>query len=228
MTVDGIVLVHGSNLSALCWDPVVDHLDAATVAVDLPGRGCRPADILGVALGDCVEAVVETSSAAGFSRIALVGHSLGGVVISEALLRHPGLVAELIYVGALVPAPGESASDIMFGADLPAGEERMPTEDRAKVFFANDMTDEQWLGVWNQFVPESPTLWNARLSGRPTGVPMTYISLIDDIGVPPDLALRMIANIGGQVDHRVLQAGHIAMVTKPRELAEVINDVVNC
>lgn len=36
----------------------------------------------------------------------------------------------------------------------------------------------------------------------------------------------MIANLGPDVDHRVLSAGHIVMVTKPRELAEIINDVV--
>ena len=37
----------------------------------------------------------------------------------------------------------------------------------------------------------------------------------------------MIANIGTEVDHRVLSAGHIVMVTKPRELAEIINEVAN-
>lgn len=184
--------------------------------------------IVDVALGDCVDAVIDSADEAGFVRFALVGHSLGGVVTSETLLRHPGRVAKLVYVAALVPAAGESASEIVFGDDLPPDEARMPTEDRAKLFFANDMTDEQWLGVWDQFVPESATLWNARLSGCPTGVPMAYISLLDDIGVPPDLARQMIANLGCDVEHRVLDAGHIAMVTKPRELAEIINDLVNC
>ena len=50
--------------------------------------------------------------------------------------------------------------------------------------------------------------------------------MTDDVGVPPALAKQMIANLGADVDHRVLSAGHIAMVTKPRELAAVINDVV--
>ena len=228
MNVDGIVLVHGSNLSAACWDPVVEHLDTPAVAVDLPGRGSRPTDILAVTLDACVEAVIDAADQARLDRFALVGHSLGGVVITEAAWRYAARVARLIYVGALVPAPRESAADILFGGDLPEAAPRMTTEDRAKMFFANDMTHDQWGEVWQQFVPESPRLWNARLSGYPDDVPMTYVSMANDIGVPPELAQRMIANLGAQVDHRVLSAGHIVMMTKPHELAREINAAVSC
>jgi len=161
------------------------------------------------------------------ARFLLVGHSLGGVVITETTWRHPDRVAGLIYVAGLVPASEESPASVIFGDDLPAEEPRMPTEERAQLFFANDMTDEQWVEVWKQFVPESARLWNARLCGYPRGVPVTYVSLTDDVGVPPELAEQMIANIGTEVDHRVLSAGHIVMVTKPRELAEIINEVAH-
>jgi pimeloyl-ACP methyl ester carboxylesterase len=226
--VDGFVLVHGSNLSVQCWDRVVEHVDAATVAVNLPGRGSRAAEILTLTLDDCVTAVIDSADKAGFTRFGLVGHSLGGVTITETAWRHPDRVAQLVYVGALVPAPGASAASIMFGSDLPADAPLIPTEERAKMFFANDMTAEQWAVVWQQFVPESAVLWNARLSGYPADVPMTFVSLTDDVGVPPELARQMIVNLGGRVDHRALSAGHLVMVTKPRELAEVINDIVNC
>ena len=90
------------------------------------------------------------------------------------------------------------------------------------------MTEAQWADVWNQFVPESPLLWNARLSGVPDCVPVTFVSMAEDVGVPLGLAKQMIANLGVEVDHRVLSAGHIVMVTRPRELAQVINEFVNC
>ncbi len=64
------------------------------------------------------------------------------------------------------------------------------------------------------------------MTGYPSGIPITYVSMTDDVGVPPALAKQMIANLGADVDHRVLSAGHIVMVTKPRELAAIINDVV--
>ena len=228
MTVDGVVLVHGSNLSAACWDSVVERLAVPAVAVDLPGRGSRPADILTVTLDDCVKAVADAVEQAGMGRFVLVGHSLGGVVITEAALWFAARVAGLVYVAALVPAPGASAAGVVFGEDLPPGEPRVATKERAKIFFANDMTDEQWAVVWGQFVPESPHLWNARLSGYPDGVPVTYVSMTDDVGVPPELARQMIANLGGAVEHRVISAGHIVMATRPEELANAINDVIGC
>lgn len=227
MTADGIVLVHGSNLSAACWNSVVPHLAAPTVAADLPGRGSRPADILTVTLDQCVEAVVDSARRAGFGEFALVGHSLGGVVITEAASRHPTLVSKLVYVGALVPAEGGSAAEVIFGEDLPTAKPQTATENRARFFFANDMTDEQWTTLWRQFVPESPLLWNARLHGYPRRMPVTYLSMTEDVGVPPVLVEQMIANVGVDVRHQVLQAGHMVMVTQPQDLANAINFATN-
>lgn len=93
---------------------------------------------------------------------------------------------------------------------------------------ANDMTDEQWRAHWKTIVPEPAAIWNARLSGYPVGVPITYISMADDLGATPELTRRSMANLGADVDHRVVQGGHLVMLTKPRELAEIINDLVNC
>ncbi len=228
MTGDGVVLVHGSNLSAACWEPMVEHLTPPVVAPDLPGRRSRQCDVLVVTLDHCVDVVIESADQAGFTDFVLVGHSLGGVVITEVAARVPERIVGLVYVGGLIPAQGQSAAGVVFGEDLLATVPRVTTEERAKLFFANDMTDEQWSEVWQQFVPEAPLLWNARLSGYPDRVPVTYISLTEDVGVPPALAAQMIGNIGTAVDHRMLSCGHIAMVTKPRELAAIINDVVNC
>jgi pimeloyl-ACP methyl ester carboxylesterase len=226
MSVDGVVLVHGSNLSASCWDQVLEHLTTPAVAADLPGRGSRPADITAVTLDDCVQSVIDSADRAALNRFVLVGHSLGAVTITEIASRFPERVAELVYVGGLVPGSGSSAAAVLFGDDLPAGEPRTTTEERARMFFANDMTDEQWVGVWDGFVPESAGVWNSRLTGYPSCIPITYVSMTDDVGVPPALAKQMIANLGADVDHRVLSAGHIVMVIKPRELAAIINDVV--
>ena len=65
------------------------------------------------------------------------------------------------------------------------------------------------------------------MSGYPEDVPVTYVSMTDDVGLPPELAQQMIVNIVAQVDHVELSAGHIAMVTQPRELANAINQAIN-
>ncbi|HEX4015261.1 MAG TPA: alpha/beta fold hydrolase, partial [Frankiaceae bacterium] len=61
-----VVLVHGGMHGAWCWDPVRPYLVTPSIAVDLPGRGSRPADLAAVSLDDSVAAVLEDADRAGF------------------------------------------------------------------------------------------------------------------------------------------------------------------
>lgn len=222
----GVVLVHGGVHSAACWAAVQLHLNAESVAVDLPGRGGCPGDITTVQLTDCVRAVMDSANKAGFDRFVLVGHSLGGVTITETAWWYPQRVAHLVYVGALVPAPGLSASIVMTGSDLPAGLPVIIDEAVAKALFGNDLTEGQWTEYWRGSVPESPSLMNARISGYPQGIPITYISMSDDLAVPLATVEQMIANLPRPVRRRALCGGHIAMVSRPRELAAMIDNAM--
>jgi len=221
MATTGTVLVHGGMHTSLCWADVMPRLDAPTVAVDLPGRGSRPADLATVSLDDCVAAVLDAADAAGFDRFALVGHSLGGVTITETAYRHPQRVTHVVYVGALVPPPGSSASIVMTGADLETM--GLMSEEAARALFGNDLTDEQWSAHFLGLVPDAVGIMNARLSGYPSGVPITYINMSRDVPVPPALAEQMIVNLGPGVARHTIDAGHTVMVSQPGRLAEILN-----
>jgi pimeloyl-ACP methyl ester carboxylesterase len=225
---DGIVLVHGGLHSSACWSAVPPLLELRTQAVDLPGRGSRPADLGAVTLGDCVGAVLDEADRAGFDRFALVGHSLGGVTITETGYLHPARVTHLIYVGALVPPPGSNAARVMTGRDLdsPDGILKPMEESAARALFGNDLTDEQWAIAAAGLVPDAASLMNARLSGYPAGIPITYVNMTDDVPVPPPLAEQMASNLGPGVDRRTIDAGHTVMVSRPADLAAIINEVV--
>jgi hypothetical protein len=60
----------------------------------------------------------------------------------------------------------------------------MPDEALAKAFYGNDMSDEQWTEHRKSLVPDAPGVMNARLSGYPNGVPITYVSMTEDVGSP--------------------------------------------
>ncbi|KUH85320.1 MULTISPECIES: alpha/beta hydrolase [unclassified Mycobacterium] len=225
MGIDGVVLVHGGMCTSKCWDPVVPELRMPVIAVDLSGRAGHPADLATVTLDGCVGAVIDAADEAGFGRFALIAHSLGGVTATQTAWRHPDRVAQLIYIGALIPGPGVGGSVTQSGAQWPAGQVVTIEEPIARAIFGNDMDDAQWETTFAAFVPDSERLFNAPLSGYPDGVPTTYIAMTDDVAVPPPLVEQMLVNVG-QVDYRTLDAGHMVMVTKPRELAAILNDVI--
>jgi pimeloyl-ACP methyl ester carboxylesterase len=224
MAPNGIVLVHGGMHTAACWEALLPLLDLPACAVDLPGRRTRPADLSQVGLESCVAAVIEEADAAGLDSFALVGHSLGGITITEMGYLYPDRICHLVYVGALVPPPGSSASILMTGADMETMD-AMP-EDVARALFGNDLTEAQWVAHFRTMVPDAVGIMNARLSGYPTSVPITYINMSQDVPVPPALAEQMIANLGPNVEHRTIDAGHTVMVSRPDALAEIINAVV--
>lgn len=56
----GFVLIHGSELGAWLWERLVPLLRRPAPAVDLPGRGSRPADRRSLSLEDAVGSVVKT------------------------------------------------------------------------------------------------------------------------------------------------------------------------
>jgi pimeloyl-ACP methyl ester carboxylesterase len=221
-----LVLVHGGMHGSWCWDEVLPLLPGPVTAVDLPGRGRRPTDLEKVTLDDCVDAVIEDADAQGFEQFVLVGHSLGGVTITETAFRHPERVASLVYVGALVPGPGQSAAEIMTGGPLDA----MPVlpEELARALFGTGLDDDTWAEHYAGLVPDAPGIINAQLTGYPSGLPITYVSMTLDQPVPPPVALQMVANLGPSADHRVIaEAGHTIMVTHPAVIADILNEAAD-
>lgn len=181
-------------------------------------------------LDDCVAAVLEDAELAGWERFALVGHSMGGLTITETAVRHPDRVAHLVYVAALVPAPGETIEGLMTGdAGVPHEGGAVPVLDAAvgKALFGNDVDDERWAWAQRQLVPEAHALFTATPSGPPpASIPRTYVSMTRDVPVPPELAARMAANAGPGTARRTIDAGHEVMLSDPEALAAVLREVL--
>jgi pimeloyl-ACP methyl ester carboxylesterase len=108
-----IVLVHGAFGGAWCWEPVMPGLRAAghdAEALDLPGAGEDRTPVAQVTL-DAYAGRVCQALASGEPAV-LVGHSMGGIVITQAAARSPQDVTALIYVAAFLPAGGQSLMDL--------------------------------------------------------------------------------------------------------------------
>ena len=104
------VLVHGSWHGGWCWERLVPLLEAGghrVDAIDLPGHGDDTTPISGMTLESYAERVAERVEAAG-EPVILVGHSMGGMAITQAAERVPDRIAKLVYLSALLPGDGQS------------------------------------------------------------------------------------------------------------------------
>jgi len=105
------ILVHGAFHDAWCWYRVVPLLEIKgykVVAIYLPGHGKDTANAANIGLADYVQKVVTVANEQA-GQVILVGHSMAGVVISQAAeALGTGKVASLVYLDAFLPATGES------------------------------------------------------------------------------------------------------------------------
>jgi len=120
------VLVHGGGSTHRFWDRVVPLLTsgdptADVIAVDLPGRGARPADLATITVSDEVAAVLADVAAEQVhpdGPVVVVAHSSGGLVVpgvAAGLLdgHHRPRVVSVVLASALVPPEGGCGLDCM-------------------------------------------------------------------------------------------------------------------
>jgi pimeloyl-ACP methyl ester carboxylesterase len=210
-----IMLVHGAFAGAWCWEPVLPGLRAAghTVqAIDLPGAGEDRTPVAEVTL-DAYADRVCSALAAGPPAV-LVGHSMGGVVVTQAAAQCPERVTALVYVAAFVPEPGQSLMDlvalpeaaddqvqanIVVEGDPPVG--RL-SADAARVALFGCCDEEQaaWgvgqLGSQPVVPFAQPVRVPAGGANAFTALPRAYVTCTRDRAIPPPMQRRMFEAAG--------------------------------
>jgi pimeloyl-ACP methyl ester carboxylesterase len=226
------VLVHGSWHAAWCWYKIVPRLQQAghtAVAVDLPGHGRNPAALHRITLHDYAEAigaVLRTQS----EPVVLVGHSRGGIAISQAAERWPEKIGKLVYLAAFLVPPGESVL-------------ALARHDRDSLVAANlEINRDQgwdWLrpGIWREALyadcpeddlalartlltpePLAPSATPMQLSDANFGrIARAYIELLQDRAVSPALQRSMYAALPCQ-QVLAMNTSHSAYFSAPDAL----------
>jgi pimeloyl-ACP methyl ester carboxylesterase len=108
-----MVLVHGAFSGAWNWEPVLPGLRAAgheVETLDLPGQGDDTTPVSDVSLDRYASRVCEQLKQG--PPAVLVGHSMGGMVVTQAAARLPQQITALIYMAAFIPNDGESLLDL--------------------------------------------------------------------------------------------------------------------
>src|SRR5687767_10121804 len=107
------LLVHGAWHGAWCWYKVAALLRARgheVRAIDLPSHGIDARAPGSVTLEDYVDAAHTALD--GMSRPVVVGHSMGGIVLSALAEKHPERIGSLVYVAAFLLGDGMKLLDV--------------------------------------------------------------------------------------------------------------------
>lgn len=239
-----VVLVHGAFQDARAWDRVVPLLQKRglrTVAVNLPGRsgdGIAPA---GVTLDNYRDAVLGAIEAQA-GPVVLVGHSFGGITISNVAESAPQKVRGLIYVAGYLPQAdtadqsmaklaetdqwnrfNKQRQNFMLAADYSTAS--VLADDQLMLFCeaCDDAAKRRTLELM-QAEPLKPAATPVQLTAARYGaVPKFYIHTANDNAVSYPLQQRMVAATP-VVRSVTLQTGHSPFLEAPEALANAIAD----
>jgi pimeloyl-ACP methyl ester carboxylesterase len=232
-----VVLVHGGGLDGRCWDPTRAVMSAASIAVDLPGRGAHPADLRSVTFADCAASVRADVDAAGFDDVVLAGHSLAGCSMPSMIGLLGDRVRHAVFVACTVPETGKSAFDTldpevqaMAHAGMEAGDEVEPRtmdDQLAKLVLGNDLTDDQFAFCVERLVPEAPGLSDSPVDLAPlrADLPSTWVCTLQDMIVAAAKQRRFAENVGPNCEVVDLDAGHMCMVGQPERTAAILDGI---
>ena len=218
--VRNVVLVHGGFVDGSGWRGVYDALTADGYNVSVVQNQT-------LSLDSDVETTHNVLDAQD-GPASLVGHSYGGVVITEAG-RHEN-VAGLVYIAAFAPDKNESVSSLIQnpppGAPVPP---IMPPQDgflfldkaKFRESFAADVASEA-----AAFMADAQVPWGLEaLNGTVTepawkSKPSWYLVSTDDKMIPPDAQRAMSKRTGATVVE--VKGSHAVYVSEPREVAHLI------
>ncbi len=233
------VLIHGAWHGAWCWRHVVPLLRARghdVIAPDLPGHGDDPAAVAGQTLeayAQRIEAVVRDCG----GDVVLVGHSLGGLVISAVAEALPGRVRRLVYVTGFLPRDGDSLVRICsVDPHNPLNEASVRTPDgkcvtvdpaRLRELFFADCPDEDVAVAKARLGPEPIAVMfeNVQVTpGRFGQIPRAYIHCSRDVALPLVVQEQMVAASPCETV-LTLPTGHSPFFAAPERLAEVLDSL---
>jgi pimeloyl-ACP methyl ester carboxylesterase len=215
-----VVLVHGAFVDGSGWEKVYGILTRHGYAVTVVQNPTT-------SLADDV-AATKRALAAQPGPVILVGHSYGGMVISEA--GNDPKVASLVYVAAYVPDQGESLQTLLAAAPPDAAPVPIlaPVEgflslDREKfaASFAADVKPAQ-----ANFLASSQVPCGVQAVGSPITTPAWrakpsfYLVTKNDRMISPTQQRQMAKRAGATVAD--VESSHAVMLSKPDAVAALI------
>ena len=225
----GLVFIPGAGLGGWIWEAMAPGLDRPHLFMEFPGRESDENATDGLRLDDYARHLRDQVDGFQADQLAIVAHSLGGVLALKLAAALPERLAGFVGVGAAIPSDGGS-----FVSSLPLAKRALttvlmrvggtkPPDSAIRRGLCSDLSAGAADEVVRRFVPESRAVYVERTGAPIPDVPTTYVRLTEDkeFGVPLQ---RVMADNLGATDVREIASGHMPMLSRPDELTNVVNE----
>ena len=227
------LLVHGACAGGWAWEKVVPLLEAKghkVCAPDLPGLGKDQTPPAVVTLADNVEKLARLLDKMD-DQVVLVGHSLGGITISQLAEARRRKLKALVYLCALLPTTGKTGRDMtnlepdaMFRLSRqvsPDGKTYTFSRDKLPALFYADVSPEDRYRAMERLRPQPISISTTPVTlteDRFGSVPRWYIESIFDNAIRVKLQRLMVKATPCKVI--TMECGHSPFFSNPEELVE--------
>jgi len=251
-----LILLHGFGASTFSWGPVIHRFAAENhvIAYDRPGFGftplverkTKPDPYSLVGQVELLRQIVATK-AAGRSVI-LVGHSAGGLLATEFVLRHPGVAHLLILESPAIwrtpPVPASVAAALRSRRLEKYAKTWLASFDKAGMKILRDsyfdkskltdrviegykapMKSADWpLNLWRFMTADQTNAVRSNLWRM--DLPVFVVSGDSDRIVKVEDTFKVAERIPGHSIYLVPNCGHIAHEEQPEDYWRVVSDFI--
>jgi pimeloyl-ACP methyl ester carboxylesterase len=228
-----VLLVHGAFAESASWNGVVERLHARSVDVVAVANPLRSVSGDAAYLRDVIASIDGP--------VVLVGHSYGGMVITEAASGSDAVVA-LVYVGAFCPDSGESTlslstkfpgstlGETLVGYPVSTGGNELRIADDA--FPSQFAADVPVAKAVVMAATQRPVTEAALSEGLPASeaawrrLPSWSVYGDADANIPAELQRFMVDRAGAKGVREIAGASHAISVSRPDEVTATILEAV--
>lgn len=238
-----VILVHGAWQASYVWDQTKEDLTKAgynVTVVKLPGHGDDATPAYQVSFKAYVDEVKKAINAYN-EPVILIGHSLGGAVITQTAAEVPQKISKLVYVAGFIPQNGKSVLDYsqmdtasLLPASLQLSDDRtlagiVNPEINLPKIFAQDASETQKKFLVEKYKAEPTIPLGTPLNYKPEDFNAAgkkyYIYTTEDNTITYNFQQKMAKDAG--ISNTVsIQSGHSPFISKSAELTNMLKEII--
>lgn len=227
----GIVLIHGAGLGSFIWDDLKPLIKNPVLTIEFPNREVGNKANTHLNFDDYKKTAIEEIEKWNIENFVIVTHSIGGCIGLSLTDYFAKRIVGFVGISSAFPINGNSfVSCLPFPQNIimPLIIKLLGTKPPQKSIeqeLCNDLTAQQCSEIVKRFTAEAKGLYTTKVHYIKLDIKTLYIKLTNDKCFSIQLQDKMIRNLEAQKT-LTLNSGHLPMISKPKELADILNDFV--